>query len=351
MRILVVGDGHSVIHEIAVARAFRELGHQVEEFHWHAYFASVNTFSRLLCRAQNKYIIGPRVRRINDDLLAMAVRFAPHLIFIYRGTHVRPATIAAIQAKVVGCKVLGYNNDNPFSPAYPVYLWRNFLAAVPLYDAVFAYRHSNIEPLRRLGGRRVELLRSWFVPWLNRPFEPAVIKRDMPIVDVVFIGHFEPDERMRLLESIVARGWKLRLYGPGYDWDPVIRQSALLASQVPVQLVWGDEYSAALCASKIALCFLSKLNQDTYTRRCFEIPATRTMLLSEYSDDLASLFREGEEAEFFRSPQEMLNKIEKYLSDESLRRVVAENGYRRVHADGHDVVSRMRYVIQIVEAL
>jgi spore maturation protein CgeB len=93
------------------------------------------------------------------------------------------------------------------------------------------------------------------------------------------------------------------------------------------------------------------LNQDTYTRRCFEIPATKTMLLSEYSDDLATLYREGVEAEFFRSPQELTAKLRRYVPDEARRRSVAEAGYRRVVADGHDVISRMGQVITWVNEL
>jgi len=344
MKILVVGDGHSAIHEIAAAKAFRELGHQVEEFHWHGYFAAHNLFARWVSRAQNKFIVGGRIKRINDDLLAAAVGFAPDLVFIYRGTHVRPKIITAIKAKMPTCLVFGYNNDNPFAPGHPAYLWRNFIDAIPLYDVVFSYRQSNVEPLRLAGARRVELLRSWFVPWLNFPVGPV---ESNSMVDVVFIGHYEPDLRVKLLESIVARGFTVRLFGPGYDWDPVISRSPLLRNQVPVKLVWGRDYSEALGGAKIALCFLSKLNQDTYTRRCFEIPATRTLMLSEYSDDLATLFREGEEADFFRSQGEMLSKIELYLTNDSRRKAVAEAGHKRVYADGHDVVSRMRAVIEM----
>lgn len=72
------------------------------------------------------------------------------------------------------------------------------------------------------------------------------------------------------------------------------------------------------------------------------------MMLAEYTDDLASLYLEGEEAEFFRSPAEMTEKIQRYLTDDALRRKVAVGGLRRVHDDGHDVDSRMRQVLSWV---
>ncbi|MBZ0310797.1 MAG: glycosyltransferase, partial [Anaerolineae bacterium] len=92
------------------------------------------------------------------------------------------------------------------------------------------------------------------------------------------------------------------------------------------------------------------LNQDTYTRRNFEIPAMRTFLLSQYSDDLASLFKEGEEAEFFRSKEEMLDKIAYYLAHDEPRQRIAQRGYERVR-DGHDVQSRARQALQTIDRL
>jgi len=120
---------------------------------------------------------------------------------------------------------------------------------------------------------------------------------------------------------------------------------------LPVRLVWGDDYNRALSGAKIALCFFSKLNRDTYTRRCFEIPATNTLLLSEYSDDLASIYREGIDAVFFRTKDEMIIKIQKYLGDYQLRSTVAASGFQRVYAEGHDVISRMKQVVEWVKTI
>ena len=42
----------------------------------------------------------------------------------------------------------------------------------------------------------------------------------------------------------------------------------------------------------------SRLNRGTCARWCFAIPATGTLLLSDYSDDIASLYRAGGWADF-----------------------------------------------------
>lgn len=349
MKIMIAGSWDSEVHEKWVSWAFRKIGHEVIAFPWHSYFRAIDGWRRgllsLSLRAQNKYLIGPRIERLNDGFLSVAIRERPDVVIIYRGTHIIAGTLRELRMALPNMVLVAYNNDDPFAPGQPRMIWRHFLAGIPEYDLVLAYRSHNISSYRHAGARRVELLRSWFVPDRNHPIELSAEDISRYGCDVVFIGHFENDQRRGCLEAIVRRGWRLRLFGPGYDWDPAIRHSPELAAKIPVRLVWGEDYNRALCGAKIALCFLSKLNRDTYTRRCFEIPASRTMMLAEYTDDLANLFHEGEEAEFFRNPDELISKIERYLGDDDCRRSVAAAGFRCVYENRHDVISRMRQVL------
>lgn len=349
MKILVVGDWHSELHEEAVFKAFRQLGHDVIGFPWCRYFRPctgwMKGFDSLVKRAQNKYLIGSKITQLNRDLIHQASREQPDMVFVYRGTHILPSTLRQLHIVAPSAVLIGYNNDDPFAPKQPHWLWRHFLAGVPEYDLVLAYRHHNIKDFYQIGARRVELLRSWFIPERSYPVEllaEDVLKYEC---DVVFIGHYEPDERVSYLEEIVRHGFKLRLFGHGEDWNPVLKKSELLKALAPINPLWGENYNKALCGAKVALCFFSRLNRDTYTRRCFEIPATGTLMLSEFSDDLASLYREGEEVDFFRSKKELIKKLSFYLHDEKLRQQVATNGHYRVTADGHDVVTRMKQVM------
>jgi hypothetical protein len=299
-------------------------------------------------RVQNKFIIGATLNKLNADVIDAAKLFNPKLIFIYRGTHITSQTITEIKQRLPHCMVFGYNNDDPFAPGHPPWLWRNFLKSVPKYDIVFAYRHHNLDDYRRIGAKRVELLRSWYVPDSNFSVELTEIDKVKYDCDVVFIGHYENDGRLEYLEEVVRSGYKLRLFGPGYEWNYPLAKSSLLKYLAPVHLVWNEDYNKALCGAKIALCFFSKLNRDTYTRRCFEIPATGTLLLSEYSDDLATLFRSGDEADYFKTKEEMIDKINLYLANDDLRSRVSANGNQRVIIDGHDIVSRMIRVLDFV---
>ena len=349
MRILIAGDWHSEIHEEAVFIAFEKLGHKVLKFPWCQYFISKkgsNSLSVIYLKVQAKYMFGLPVRRLNYDLIHKVAEEKPDILFVYRGSHIYSKTLRKVRQISPNTRLLGYNNDDPFSPQYPKWKWRHFLDGVPYYDVVFAYRVHNLNELKSIGAKQVKLLRSWFIKEKNFSIHSTSVAPKYNS-DIIFIGHYENDSRLECLEEIMKRGWKLKIYGHDYGWGPVLQKSNLLSKFLPIKNLWGDDYNKALSASKISLCFLSKLNRDTYTRRCFEIPASGSMLLAEYTDDLASMFKPDQEAVFFSSPEELTEKLEFYLNNEELRFKVAQAGLKRVHDDGHDVVSRMEYVIKV----
>jgi hypothetical protein len=279
------------------------------------------------------------------DLADRCRETQPDVLFVYRGSHIYADTIRRIKRANGGIIVVGYNNDDPLSPSYPAWMWRHFLEAVPAYDLLLAYRSHNLTDFERLGANATKLLRSWYIPERNRPVHLSECERARFACDVVFVGHYEDDGRLQCLEEVVRHGWKLNLFGHCYGWHEAMSRSELLKPFMPLRPVWGEDYNRALCGARIALCFLSKLNRDTYTRRCFEIPASGTLMLAEYTDDMAALFRMGEHADFFRSPTELVAKLRLYLGNERLRAQVAAAGRKHVMEQGHDVVSRMRCVI------
>lgn len=355
MKFLVAGDWHSDLHEEEVCKSLRRLGYGVVEFKWFHYFLLDSklrySFGAFFKRLQNKFVVGPLISRINRDFLATVRLEKPDVIFVYRGTHLNARTLRAIKEELPTCKLIGYNNDDPFSPLQPRYLWREFTACIPIYDLMLAYRHANIDDFIRAGAKKVELLRSWFVPDRNYP---TVISQPVPnkyAVDVVFVGHYESDHRLSCLEAIVESGFSLGIHGPSYEWNPVLKNSNVLKGHIPVNLIWGIEYNNALSSAKMALCFLSKLNRDTYTRRCFEIPASKTLLISEYTDDLADIFKENEEAIFFRNKIDLIEKITFLLKNQELIEKISAAGYCRVNKDGHDIDSRMMRLIATIRLL
>jgi spore maturation protein CgeB len=180
-------------------------------------------------------------------------------------------------------------------------------------------------------------LRSYYVKYLNFPID---IKKKY---DVVFIGHYENDNRDQWLKYLIDNGIKLKIFGPEWHRSSYFEFFKKKIGNIhPLNLT---DYNTVLNSSKIALVFLSTLNSDTYTRRCFEIPASKTFMLSQYSNDLQSLFESEVEADYFNSQNEMLEKILFYLENEKVRDKIANSAFEKVTFEGHEVSQRVRIIL------
>lgn len=354
MRILIVGDGTSDIHEIALSKAFQKIGCKVDNFLLAKYYYGEGRIRSLKTRIQVKFHLGPLISKINTDLLKTAGVNKYDIIFIYRGINIYPTVIKSIKKLNPRCKLICYNNDCAFSKGYNALEWRHYLNSLPFFDIICVYRSSDIKLVKKLGCKNVILLRSWFIPWLD--FPPAKItKTDLLSykTNVVFAGHYENDTRLNVLESLVSSGVELKLFGPykglgRSGWQKPIKKNSPLYKLTPIQYLQGNDYRKAIFLSDISLCFLSKLNNDTYTRRCFEIPAIGGALFSEHSNDLATLFKDGKEAVFFKNKEDLICKVKYYLQNPTELKSIKENGNASVKRNGHDVVSRATYLLNSI---
>ena len=347
-RILLVGDYMWPWYQDGCADALENQGCVVERFGWFDDFRhsgegrSGPFYHSLWHRIQYRLLLGPEVWRVNRRLLQVARQFQPDIVWFYNVQLIAPGIVRAMRQTLPDTTFVQYANDNPFSAVARPSLWRHYLNSIPLFDMHFSYRHDNLEDYRRHGAQSVSMLRAYFIPDVDHP-EPQANIPERFKCDVVFAGHYEDDGRLEMLESICEAGYKLNLFGGGWDAAlPKLRTDSLLHSQYPVSPATKADYRYAICGAKVALCFLSTLNHDTYTRRSFQIPAMKVAMLSQYSDDLATLFVTNAEAVFFDNSEELLDKLGRLLTDDAWRESVATAGNKKVYADGHDVNSRMK---------
>lgn len=351
MKVIIAADWYfGELYSEAFAKCFEELGHTVIRFCWNEYFKNYpyechDGFTKKIKQAyykiQNKYMLGPDFTSLNKDFFNLAKSENPDLIFIYRGSHIKRRTMSLIK-KQTQSVIFGYNNDDPFSSKYKKYVWRHFLSSVFYYDHIFSYRKKNIKDYNSIGYKNTSLLRSYFIKDRNYFIhnESFIHKKH----DVLFVGHFEDDGRDKVILTLLNQGVNVGLFGTGWSKSKLYEDILRMHGEVvPVY----EDYNKVMNSTKIALVFLSKLNNDTYTRRCFEIPATKTLMLCEYTDDLASLFQPNLEAIYFTNGDEISGIIESLLCDQQLIESISENGYKRLIRDGHEAVDRVRQVIDV----
>ncbi|MFH1118143.1 MAG: glycosyltransferase [Pseudomonadota bacterium] len=246
-----------------------------------------------------------------------------------------------------------YQHDDPWGPLYKGTwrrrrFWKYYIAGIPHFDLHFLKKRPlDYDEIVRCGAKRVERVWLYFVPSLHRPVKLNEEELESYACDVVFVGHYEPDGRWECLRALVKAGLRVRLFGGGNTWNRRI-SGDLTPYFGSIRPAMGDDYAKALCGARMCLCFLSRLNRDTFTRRCFEIPACGRLLLCERTPDLQALFKEDEEAVFFSSKDELVEKALWLHEHPDDAQIIARAGSRRVHEDGHSVDDRMREFLKII---
>lgn len=341
MKIVIVGSYTQEIYTPAFSKGFRALGHEVLDIKYDDYhFQRKNIVTDILNRIQDRYIIGYYLNKFNDDIVNAVNQIRPDFVFLYRCYYIYDRTLIKIRSLTT---VLSYNNDDPFSGVPSKAFYIQHISNTKFCHLNFVYRKKNIDDYKKIGITNTCLLLPYYLTYNNYPI-PG-IKKDIPIA---FIGHFEDDGRDEIIKSMIEAGIPVQVFG-NEMWKDSKYYSAI--KHVLHKGVHGEGYNTLLNRIGISLVFLSKINNDKYTRRCFEIPATKTMMLAQYTEELNELFPEGECAEYFRSTEELIAKCKSLLEQPEKVEAIANNGYTHMKKIGGSEVDRCRYVIKKYEEL
>jgi hypothetical protein len=330
VRILLIGEYRHPWHEITWARALSNLGHEVGQLEAQVGGNSLNK------RVQARLAWGPAIEELNHNILLKTVRFNPHVVLAYRALLLKAETVAEIRKRTSAITVC-YQNDNIFGPLKNKAYWRLFREAIPEFDRHLVFRRSDVPLYVASGGRSVHLLRHHFVPWIHS-CRNADIGAGRT-VQIGFYGHCEQDRRIIELDHLmrtVPATYEIRGSGwaresKGRPWE-----------KMDTRPVFMNDYVEALNRTAIALCFMSTLNEDQYTTRVFEIPACGSLLLSQRTEEMQTLFEEGKEAMYFGSPEELAETASRLVLDGAMRRSITLAGLRRASVSGYDIESRMK---------
>ena len=290
--------------------------------------------SKLINQIQYHFAAGPVIRHINAALLEQCRSAKYDIVFLYTCRIIYAKTVDKIRKTESYIAV--YNNDDPFSPYQRRYFWRHYRDAIKYSDISYVYRLHNLEDSRREGASRSEMLRAYYIKERNYHIPDPALK-DIP--EVVYIGHLEDDGRLETIKKIADNGITI-----GLTASECRRQGLYHTNIVEIEDAM-EHYNMIINTAGIAIVFLSLLNRDTYTRRCFEIPATKTMMLAPGTEDILTMYNEDEEIVCYRNDDELLEKLKYYLTHQEERERIGEAGYRRLMRDGHEASDRVWQII------
>lgn len=276
----------------------------------------------------------------NRQVRELAAEIRPDILWLDKALTVQSNTLRTLRRDNPMIKIVGYSPDDMGQRHNRMPAFDGHLAD---YDVFFTTKSFGVAELRQLGCANPVFVENGFDPVVHRPMLLTAAERDQFGADITFIGTFE-QARYQSMKTLAEAGMPVRVWGSG--WDGIESAPGL---RIEGRALYGDDYARVLSASRINLCFLRKLNRDLQTTRSVEIPACGGFMMAERTSEHLALFKEGEEAEFFETDDELVQKCRWYLDHESERRAVALAGRERCISGGYSNDDRLRWMLTVVD--
>jgi spore maturation protein CgeB len=260
-----------------------------------------------------------------------------NIIWIEKTLFLKSKYLLKIKERFPEAKVISISEDDMYAGHNRS---RYYDACLNLYDIVFTTKKYNLDELGKLGARKVRYFLDSFEPSIHRPLD-SFKHLDDKDVGVSFIGTFEK-ERSATLLRIANDDIDVHVFGNG--WGGMVGVNPHL--KVHNRPIYSEEYVSMINRSKINLGFLRKINRDQVTSRTMEIVGCQAFLLAERTRRHQELLVEGQEADFFSTDDELLEKLHYYLAEPELTLSIAKNGYRRSMESGYDMRSQMIDILE-----
>lgn len=317
-----------------------QLGYKVIPFDTSLFYEKKG---KILQSLSSRLHIGPITSNINHRLmyLLMGNEFkSVKYIWVDKGVDIYYETLYELKKRNNAIAV-HYTPDAQFIYQRS----RHFFKSISIYDLLVTTKEWEVGLYKKSGAKNVMLVLQGY----GEKFSPHKMHTKQSFKsDVCFIGHTQKDyaKKLKLISSMKI---DLKVWGDG--WPNYSLNNSWTRSAVFESGLWGEEYPIALSQTKIGLGFLGKHIPETSTTRQFEIPATGTFLLSERTELLQSLFKEGRDADFFSSNDEMIDKIDFYLRHTDIRKRIALSGLNRCKSSGYASIDILSSIMKKVEKI
>jgi spore maturation protein CgeB len=212
-----------------------------------------------------------------------------------------------------------------------------------VYDLMISQLPTVVRSFRAMGVR-AEVCHLAFEPAILDAL-PAAPAAD---IDVSFVGTVSVDhqQRIALLEAVAER-YDLKLWGNRPQFLP--RSSPL--HRCFQSEVWGTDMYRVLQRSRITLnSHIDMAGPEAGNMRLFEATGVGAFLLTDFKDNLDTLFVPDREVAVWRSIDDCLKVIGRYIGDDDGRAAVARAGQARTMAE-HTYRHRTSQILGFVEAI
>lgn len=260
------------------------------------------------------------------------------ILWLDKALTVEKRTLLQMKRNQPNCIIVGFSHDDMGQRHNQS---QQFLDHLSCYDVFYTTKSYNVQELKDMGCKRCEFIDNSFDPQVHRPYNNQHSKGNQNRYPVGFVGCWE-QEREELFRKVAESGIRSHVWG-GLWHRCSFRHEKFVIEHGDVL---GKQYAKTLCSMDIALCLLRKQNRDLQTTRSIEIPGCGVFMLAERTNEHLALFEEGKEAEFFSTPDELIEKARYYLNHPSQRRQIAAAGRERCLKSGYSNQNRIRGIVE-----
>lgn len=338
-RVLVVGKFYTEAMGLHIAETLEAMGHTVARHEFGLGYGVGG--GRLRSRLRNLQIVlysvaerAPSVvRRRFQRLQAHAQAFGPDVI-LATFDYLLPAEVEQLK-RATGAAVAMWFPDHIAS------LGRMAFLGAP-YDAMFFKDPYTVERLRELALAPVHYLPEAFNPARHTLPHPLPADTSTWSCDLTTAGNLH-GARVAVFRQLLE--YDIKIWGaPLPAWQP----ARVLGDAVQNRYVAYGEKALAFRGAKIVVNSLYPAEVDGTNVRTFEAAGIGAFQLVEWRPALDALFVDGHEVVAYRGMADLRDKIEYYLPREDERRVIAEAGQARAHAE-HTYAHRLTELLACLE--
>lgn len=286
------------------------------------------------------HVVSPK-----QDLVRVAQKIKPDFVLVFSGFKIPFYHVEMLRN--IGIKTAVWMTDDP-------YVIDQSKKIAPNYDFVFTQEINCISFYKLIGCQNV-----YHLPLAadTNVFHPKDID-DKYKTDILFIG-VAFSNRVTFFDEIAGYLASKNTLISGVGWNS-LQNYHLLQQRINANHWLSPEETASYYnGAKIVLNLHRSHDDPTINKnreniealslnpRTFEISACGTFQLTDIRPDLSKFYQPGEDIETYCTPQECIQKIEYYLSNEEERKMIASRALNRVQNE-HTFSHRILELLGIV---
>lgn len=251
---------------------------------------------------------------------------------LYQKLAVNKGEVIKWNRKVEKKRAGRYMNDVCFvGRLYEDNLYDKYINYIPenmrqYFESIFEEAAFQWDGVNRIYGKTSSEILE-YIKLVSPDFE---ITNRLDISDVEYFERLYLVRKVANIERIAILSTLSEMYSTTFYTDSTFDKEQLGKVKVMPPIAPGEAASYVYAGSKINLNISLKGIEGGTPQRIMDVMAAGGFMLTNYCEETAELFQEDEEIVMFKTPEELVEKIDYYLKHDKEREAIAKAGQKKV---------------------